>query len=426
MLYPENMQNYQGGEPELDGTKLIRRGLLDVGTDSGAGKVQPQMPSQEPAAQPSAIDNLLNMQRPMTPKEQSIAEHGKGGHIARSIGGFLLGDADMFTKDEYKDKYEADKARYGVVSNMKQNMPAFREYDAMMRDDDKGNDSEAMYMMNKMFGADDNLMKQMYGNYGGRNPDSVGNEATYTKGDYQRINGKWNLVQQANDGSIKYTEMGDDFTPSNRMMTPDALQSGLQDYQEKSFAANQNASQIGNVIDQMDELGEQDWGPGGIMGAAGEGWRKATGTENAVDMARKQYEGIKTRRAIQNLPPGVASDKDIELVMQEFPSRFTSYEQLRDYLVRLQRGEQKIQEYNNFSSRYLSNKGKRDGMPAAWDEHWKDLTSKGGKFYDEPKKKDSKTVNQPPPYLARPQEGAAGVPGGLEQSTEDILKEMGL
>ena len=90
MLSLENMQNYQGGEPELDVVKLIRRGLLDAGTDSGAGKAQPQMPVQEQARQPSAIDNLLNMQRPMTPKEQSIAKHGNGGHIARSIGGFLL------------------------------------------------------------------------------------------------------------------------------------------------------------------------------------------------------------------------------------------------------------------------------------------------------------------------------------------------
>ena len=67
------MQNYFGTEPELDVTKLIRRGLLDAGTNSGAEKAQPKMPSPEQAPQPTAIDNLLNMAKPMTPKEQSIA-----------------------------------------------------------------------------------------------------------------------------------------------------------------------------------------------------------------------------------------------------------------------------------------------------------------------------------------------------------------
>jgi hypothetical protein len=156
------MQNYFGTEPELDIASTIRRGLLGMGTDSGASKVQPKMPQEKP---PSAIDNLLNMAKPMTPKEQSIAEHGKGGHIARSIGGFLLGDSDMFTKDAYKDQYKTDSARYKASSAIRENMPAFREYDAMLRDSDPGNDAEALYMMNKTFGADDKLMKQMYGEY---------------------------------------------------------------------------------------------------------------------------------------------------------------------------------------------------------------------------------------------------------------------
>ncbi|MDG1950030.1 MAG: hypothetical protein P8J32_04440, partial [bacterium] len=115
------MQNYMGGEPELDIASTIRRGLFDMGTDSGAEKVQPKMPQEKP---PSAIDNLLNMAKPMTPKEQSIAEHGKGGHIARSIGGFLLGDSDAFTKDAYKDQYKTDSARYSAASAIKENMPA--------------------------------------------------------------------------------------------------------------------------------------------------------------------------------------------------------------------------------------------------------------------------------------------------------------
>jgi hypothetical protein len=145
-------------------------------------------------------------------------------------------------------------------------------------------------------------------------------------------------------------------------------------------------------------------------------------------MARKQYEGIKTTRAIQNLPPGVASDKDIELVLKPFPTSFTNYGELQDYLRKLKRGEQKIQEYNNFSARYLSNSGMRDGMIDAWDQHWDEMTSEGGRFYDEPKRQQRQpatTMGQLPETIRRPgSEGAST--GGLDQSTEDILKELGI
>ena len=50
------------------------------------------------------------------------------------------------------------------------------------------------------------------------------------------------------------------------------------------------------MLGVMDELGELDWGETGFIGEAGQRWREFTGTENAVDMARKQYEGIKVRR----------------------------------------------------------------------------------------------------------------------------------
>jgi hypothetical protein len=116
------------------------------------------------------------------------------------------------------------------------------------------------------------------------------------------------------------------------------------------------------------------------------------------------------------------------LILQEFPSRFTNYDELREYLVRLKRGEQKIQEYNNFSARYLSNSGMRDGMAEAWGENWEKLTSEGGKFYEPPKQKRSQPItptNQLPETIRRPETGGAGG-GGLDDSTESILQELGI
>jgi hypothetical protein len=41
-------------------------------------------------------------------------------------------------------------------------MPAFREYAGHLQDDITENDAEAAFMMNKLFGVDDDLMKQMF------------------------------------------------------------------------------------------------------------------------------------------------------------------------------------------------------------------------------------------------------------------------
>ena len=190
----------------------------------------------------------------------------------------------------------------------------------------------------------------------------------------------------------------------------DKVQEGLQEYQEASFAAVQNIDAIDGVLSVMDEVGEEGWAVG-YKGELGEKWKELTGTQDPVSMARKQYEGIKTTRAIQNLPPGVASDKDIELVLKPFPTSFTSYGELQDYLRKLKRGEQKIQEYNNFSARYLSNSGMRDGMIDAWDEHWDQMTSEGGKFYEEPKRKPQQQKQELSPYIAAPSQGGNGGAG---------------
>lgn len=324
---------------------------------------------------------LLSM--PTSLVDQMDERHGKFksrmGLFAHALGG---GTAEDYGDADLVSQYNADKQAYDMqqkIAGFGQIMPFVNEQIGYLQDDDPTNDAAAHFGLSQA-GVDDKTRAAMFPGMAmaaGQKP------PTYTEGDYQKIGGKWNLVQQANDGSVKYTEMGPDFTPTNRMMSPDSLQSGLQEYQTASFGAAQNEEDLDSIINTMDELGEENWGATGFAGEVGEKWKELTGTEDATTMARKTYDKIRTTRAIQNLPPGVASDKDIELVMKPFPKGTMNYQELRKYMEQLKRGEQKIREYNNFSSRYLSNKGKRDGMVEAWDSHWDEMTSEGGKFYEE-------------------------------------------
>ena len=48
--------------------------------------------------------------------------------------------------------------------------------------------------------------------------------------------------------------------------------------------------------------------------------KRAFGREDFITEVRKQYQDIKVRSAVSNLPPGVASDKDIQLVLAPWPT----------------------------------------------------------------------------------------------------------
>lgn len=323
---------------------------------------------------PPAMRPNAEAPSPLSMLDQMDERHGKlksrlglFSHLYNGGSRSDYGDEDMLAAQKSRQAQQAMQDKMGMAQPLIE----------MMQSNDPRQKMEAMYGLDQL-GFDKDMIGMMPGmQSAGQKP------ATYTEGDYQKINGRWNLVQQANDGSVKYTEMGENFTPTNRMMSPDSLQSGLQEYQTASFGAAQNEEDLDSIINTMDELGEENWGATGFAGEVGEKWKELTGTEDATTMARKTYDKIRTTRAIQNLPPGVASDKDIELVMKPFPKGTMNYQELRKYMEQLKRGEQKIREYNNFSSRYLSNKGKRDGMVEAWDSHWDEMTSEGGKFYEE-------------------------------------------
>ena len=82
---------------------------------------------------------------------------------------------------------------------------------------------------------------------------------------------------------------------------------------------------INDLNNTMNEIGPERW-TAGLKGQLGEEWKKLSGAEDALSQARMQFNRIKNTIAVQNLPPGVASDKDIELVMSGFPSDTSNFE----------------------------------------------------------------------------------------------------
>lgn len=78
---------------------------------------------------------------------------------------------------------------------------------------------------------------------------------------------------------------------------------------------------------------------GGWRASAASLWRGAWGDQNPVDGLRQAYKAMINSLAVKNLPPGPASDKDIQLARQGFPPDNAS----KEYIVSFLRGMEKMQ-----------------------------------------------------------------------------------
>lgn len=89
-----------------------------------------------------------------------------------------------------------------------------------------------------------------------------------------------------------------------------------------------------------DRFATADVGGWGWASAARESLKGAYGGQDPVTGLRNEYEQIVNQQAVKNLPPGPASDKDIQLAKQGFPPRTAS----KEYIVSFLRGMAKMQQ----------------------------------------------------------------------------------
>lgn len=96
---------------------------------------------------------------------------------------------------------------------------------------------------------------------------------------------------------------------------------------------------------------------GGSFANLKEAFKTVTGTEDAITVLRAQFNDIRTSVSIGNLPPGVASDKDIALVLSGFLEPSANAETIASFLRGLSKLSAIKAERSNFFATELENKG---------------------------------------------------------------------
>jgi len=180
--------------------------------------------------------------------------------------------------------------------------------------------------------------------------------------------GEWEMVQTGNLGTTNRTGMGADFLPESRMPSPEYIDKSIYEADVRYRSSLDGASEARGIIDQMDSIGEDGWASG-LRGEASEFYKDVTGTQDFVSTVRKNYQDVKVRNGIKNLPPGVASDKDIELALSPWPDDTSDFNFIKRKLEAIERIETGRAEYARFESEYIArNQGRRNGLQSAWEK----------------------------------------------------------
>ena len=105
---------------------------------------------------------------------------------------------------------------------------------------------------------------------------------------------------------------------------------------------------------------------GGVMMTLNERFKSLLGSQDDVTELRRKLNSIRVSEGIGNLPPGVASDKDIELVMSGQIQENASPEQVVQYLTGATKAAQYSAAYNQLKADFITKKRTGAGVNQAY------------------------------------------------------------
>jgi len=149
-------------------------------------------------------------------------------------------------------------------------------------------------------------------------------------------------------------------------------QKQLTKYSDSSVEASALANEFEVMASDFEKL---DPIAGGA-GAAYEFLKEATGSEDAVSELKRKYLKIRASQLVKNLPPGAASEKDVQLALSGFPKSTANAETMASFMRGLSKLQRFEADYSNFRAEYLSENATERGMLQAWKDRTQESEAK--------------------------------------------------
>lgn len=145
---------------------------------------------------------------------------------------------------------------------------------------------------------------------------------------------------------------------------------------EKELMKAQDSAQSSNLASSELQSLSQEFANVSGSGATArwsEKIKEFAGNEDAITSIRRKYNQLKNSQVMKSLPPGVASDKDIEIAMSGFLDSTANPAEVSKFLLGMSKMESINASYQQFKSDWLSENGNTRGMLRAWDDASKQI-----------------------------------------------------
>lgn len=155
-----------------------------------------------------------------------------------------------------------------------------------------------------------------------------------------------------------------------------ATQKTVDVLQDNVMQADKSTRNANAIINGFDKHGDDMFS--GVLSSVAEGYKNVTGTEDEITQLRKAWREMTVNLGINSLPPGVASDKDIQLAFSAVPKEGANPEFIKAWTRARMAVSNYDKAYNQFQINYIEdNYGKRSGLDKAWEssEQYDNLTN---------------------------------------------------
>jgi len=153
-----------------------------------------------------------------------------------------------------------------------------------------------------------------------------------------------------------------------------SLEKQLVKAQDDFFKFSEQARQMDVLANDINSIDIS----GGLKSSLSETFKSILGSTEEVTALRQRFNAIRTSQATANLPPGPASDKDIQLALSGFPKENANAETIISFL----RGQKKLAKVNEkfaeFKANFYAVNKSPSGLVPAWKNYAQSTSLFGG------------------------------------------------
>jgi hypothetical protein len=192
-------------------------------------------------------------------------------------------------------------------------------------------------------------------------PQASGQSATEDARNYEY----WQdlLARGDTEGAAAFAQAAN-LSPRESANLPAAYQQRLISLNDSTLQSNLDARNYAQLADQLDANPfEGGWAEQGAT------WlRTATGNRTNIDTLKTEYERIRGANVVQNLPPGAASDTDIQMFLRGFPPDGASSAEIASFLRGMSKAAAESAKYSRAEADYIHETGSVRGFLERWDQ----------------------------------------------------------